>query len=143
MTATWSEALGSLLPSKRRGGRARFLAAELMYIGEVRRLAEEAGQVDVLVNNVGGSRYGRPPISTVPGAAEFSPRGVRVNAIAAGVAHSIPEQYDMTEGFDKTSLLGRAAQVDENAEIIAFLGSDKASYVTGAVLAADGGRTAI
>ncbi len=29
-----------------------------MDLGEVRRLAEEAGRVDVLVNNVGGSRYG-------------------------------------------------------------------------------------
>ena len=40
------------------GGRARFVAAELMDIGEVRRLAEEAGEVDVLVNNVGGSWSG-------------------------------------------------------------------------------------
>jgi NAD(P)-dependent dehydrogenase (short-subunit alcohol dehydrogenase family) len=76
-------------------------------------------------------------------AAEFSPRGVRVNAVAAGAVHSIPEKYDITEGIGKTSLLGRAAQVDEIAEVIAFLASDKASYVTGAVLAADGGRTAI
>src|SRR4029077_3037763 len=40
------------------GGRARFVAAELMYIDEIQRLAEEAGEVDVLVNNVGGSRFG-------------------------------------------------------------------------------------
>ncbi len=188
------------------GGRARFVAAELMDLGEVRRLAEEAGRVDVLVNNVGGSRYGPTADLDGPGfdalfvvnvrsayflvaapapamadrgrgsiinlgsmagtiglagaaayratkaamapmarswAAEFSPPGVRVNAIAAGAVHSIPEQYDMTEGFGKTSLLGRAAQVDEIAEIIAFLASDKASHVTGAVLAANGGRTAI
>jgi NAD(P)-dependent dehydrogenase (short-subunit alcohol dehydrogenase family) len=188
------------------GGRARFVAAELMDIGEVRRLAEEAGEVDVLVNNVGGSRFGPTADLDGPGfdalfvvnvrsayflvaalapamaergrgsiinlgsmagtiglpgaaaygatkaamasmarswAAEFSPRGVRVNAVAAGAVHSIPEKYDITEEFGKTSLLGRGAQVDEIAEVIAFLASDKASYVTGAVLAADGGRTAI
>ena len=73
----------------------------------------------------------------------IQPPGVRVNAVAAGAVHSIPEKYDITEGIGKTSLLGRAAQVDEIAEVIAFLASDKASYVTGAVLAADGGRTAI
>jgi NAD(P)-dependent dehydrogenase (short-subunit alcohol dehydrogenase family) len=40
-------------------------------------------------------------------------------------------------------LIGRAAQVDEIAEVIAFVASDKASYVTGAVIPVDGGRTAV
>ncbi|WP_370148147.1 SDR family NAD(P)-dependent oxidoreductase [Streptacidiphilus sp. EB129] len=40
------------------GGRARFVAADLTDIGEVRRLAEEAGEVDALVNNVGTSWFG-------------------------------------------------------------------------------------
>ncbi|HEY2610738.1 MAG TPA: SDR family oxidoreductase [Reyranella sp.] len=57
--------------------------------------------------------------------------------------HSIPEKYDITDDFGKATLPGRGAQVDEIAEFIAFLASDKANYLTGAVLAADGGRTAI
>ena len=87
---------------------------------------------------LGGEPDARPLVG-----GRIQPPGVRVNASAAGAVHSIPEQYDMTEGFGKTSLLGLAAQVDDIAEIIAFLASDKASYVTVAVLAADGGRTAI
>jgi NAD(P)-dependent dehydrogenase (short-subunit alcohol dehydrogenase family) len=43
----------------------------------------------------------------------------------------------------KTTILGRGAHVDEIADVIAFLASDKASYITGSVIAADGGRTAI
>jgi NAD(P)-dependent dehydrogenase (short-subunit alcohol dehydrogenase family) len=39
--------------------------------------------------------------------------------------------------------MSRAAQPSEIAEVIAFLASPKASYITGAVIAADGGRTAI
>jgi NAD(P)-dependent dehydrogenase (short-subunit alcohol dehydrogenase family) len=36
-----------------RGGRARFVAADLSVAGDVERLAAEAGQVDILVNNAG------------------------------------------------------------------------------------------
>ena len=39
--------------------------------------------------------------------------------------------------------MGRAAQVEEIADVIAFVASDKASYITGAVIPVDGGRTAV
>ncbi len=47
------------------------------------------------------------------------------------------------EAVGATTLMSRAAQPSEIAEVIAFLASPKASYITGAVIAADGGRTAI
>jgi NAD(P)-dependent dehydrogenase (short-subunit alcohol dehydrogenase family) len=111
--------------------------------GSIINLASMAGQVGL----DGGAAYGATKAAlssmTRSWAAEFSPRGVRVNAVAAGPVFSAPEKAPLIEQLGKTTLLGRGAQVEEIAEVIAFLASDRASYVTGATLAADGGRTAV
>jgi NAD(P)-dependent dehydrogenase (short-subunit alcohol dehydrogenase family) len=72
-------------------------------------------------------------------AAEFSPAGVRVNTVASGPVYT-PIQ---TDEVGATTIMARAAQPDEIANVIVFLASPKASYVTGAVFAADGGRMAV
>ncbi|MEV4576615.1 SDR family oxidoreductase [Nonomuraea jabiensis] len=79
-------------------------------------------------------------------AAEFAASNVRVNAVAPGpmtTSKVVAAMGPDLGGMGLTTALKRAADPVEVAQVIAFLAGDQAGYVTGAVVAADGGRTAI
>jgi len=75
--------------------------------------------------------------------AEYSPRGVRINTVAAGPTYTRPEGRERYDALGATTAMKRAAQPAEIAEVVAFLASPRASYMTGASVAVDGGRSAI
>jgi NAD(P)-dependent dehydrogenase (short-subunit alcohol dehydrogenase family) len=100
------------------GGKARFVAAGLT----------DPGALDSMTRSW---------------AAGYSPAGVRVNTVAAGPVYTGIQPSETTAAIGATTIMSRAAQPDEIANVVVFLASPKASYITGAVIAADGGRAAI
>jgi NAD(P)-dependent dehydrogenase (short-subunit alcohol dehydrogenase family) len=189
------------------GGKASFVAADLGDPADVERLARDAGDVDILINNAGialfaptaevdvaafdemfasnvrapfflvaaiapgmaarghgsivnmssmaggiglagGAAYGATKAAleamTRAWAAEYSASGVRVNAIAPGPVYTpTPSGPQFIKALGDTTPMRRASQPEEIAEVIAFLASPRASYITGTTVAADGGRRAI
>ncbi|WP_405658430.1 SDR family oxidoreductase [Streptomyces sp. NBC_01166] len=195
------------------GGRSastvRFVVADVSDPAGVQQLAEDAGAVDILVNNAsvmtfspttgqdlagydaafavnvrapflltallaekmaaggGGSivnvsstaaGLGMPGMAvygatkaaleslTRTWAAEFAESNVRVNAVSPGPMRTSKVVAAMGPdmgGMGLATALKRTSDPAEVAHVIAFLASDRASYMTGAIVAADGGRTAI
>jgi NAD(P)-dependent dehydrogenase (short-subunit alcohol dehydrogenase family) len=204
-------------------GETRHVAADLSRPGEPERVVDEAGQLDVLVNNVGYAEqrdflavtdqqweeawelnvmsYVRAIRAAVPGMKErgrgvivnvsstagkrpstgmpdytvtkaavlslsrlvadlYAGAGIRCNAIAPGptateawlgdggladqqAARSGKSRDEVLEAVGQGRPLGRLAEPEEIAAVIAFLCSDRASYVTGAAWSADGGTVPI
>ncbi|MEQ3553438.1 SDR family oxidoreductase [Pseudonocardia nematodicida] len=75
--------------------------------------------------------------------------GIRVNAVGTGdtVTHILDDIHDDGPGFltahGSGTPIGRAAQPREIAEVIAFLASDRAAYLVGSVVMADGGMSVV
>jgi 3-oxoacyl-[acyl-carrier protein] reductase len=98
-----------------RRGQTNYAAAKSGLIGLARALAREAG-----------------------------PSGVTVNCVSAGLVDTpLTERLaeDVREEILRAVPLGRPGRPEEIASLIAFVCSDRAAYITGQVLSADGGLT--
>lgn len=105
--------LSSVVGRSGNAGQANYVAAKAGLIGLTKSLAQEMGSRNVTVNAV------------APG------------FIATDMTANLPEE--LKTKILSTIPLGRFGQPEDIAEAVAFLASDKAAYITGAVLDINGG----
>ena len=72
--------------------------------------------------------------------AEYGPAGVRVNSISPGPVYTNAAERELFDALGATTVLGRAGDAQEVADLIGFLASPRASFITGADVPIDGGR---
>src|SRR5229473_1141912 len=128
-----------------------FLVAELAPLmarrgkGAIVNVSTMVADYGVSGMSLYGSSKAAINLLTKSWAAEYGRSGVRVNAVSPGPTRT--EGTDaMGEGLEQLAAqapAGRPAIADEIAEAIVFLATDRASFIYGAKLAVDGGRTAI
>ena len=82
---------------------------------------------------------------TKSSASEYGHKGIRINAVSPGVIRTpgveryFEEQPRIAEGLRQSAAMRRLGEPEEIAEVVCFLASDRASYVTGQLLSVDGG----
>jgi NAD(P)-dependent dehydrogenase (short-subunit alcohol dehydrogenase family) len=131
--------------------------AAYFLVAELAPLMAKRGKGAIVNLSTMAADYGAPGLSlygsskaainllTKVWAAEYGPSGVRVNAVSPGPTRT-EGTGAMGEGLEQLAAqapAGRPATADEIAEAIVFLATDRASFIYGAKLAVDGGRTAV
>ena len=80
-------------------------------------------------------------------AVDYGPFGIRVNAVCMGLVEDESRAATVSDAAFEASVrqqpLGRLGRPGEIARVVAFLSSEDASYITGAVIVADGGRSIV
>jgi 3-oxoacyl-[acyl-carrier protein] reductase len=128
---------GSFRVAKRAAkGMLRLRRGRLIFISSVVGLLGSAGQVNYAASKAGLVGMARSL------ARELGSRSITANVVAPGFVETemtdvLPEET--RAAYQKQIPLARFASVEEVASVVAWLGSDAAGYVTGAVIPVDGG----
>jgi len=125
--------------------------------GAIVNIIGMGGKIASPVHLPGGAANAALMLATVGLAAAFAPKGIRINAINPGatltgrVQEGLKAESKMT-GLTEAELLernqariplGRLGTPEEVAQVALFLASDRASYVTGAIVPMDGGSGSV
>jgi NAD(P)-dependent dehydrogenase (short-subunit alcohol dehydrogenase family) len=128
-----------------------FLVAELAPLmaqrgkGAIVNVSTMVADYGVAGMSLYGSSKAAINLLTKAWAAEYGPKGIRVNAVSPGPTRTegTAAMGEELQRLAAQAPAGRPAAPEEIAEAIVFLSSDRASFIHGAVLPVDGGRTAV
>ncbi|HKT59280.1 beta-ketoacyl-ACP reductase [Streptomyces sp. SGAir0957] len=117
-------------------GMLRAKKGRVVFISSAVALRGESGQANYAASKAGLVGFARSM------ARELGSRGITFNVVAPGLTETSMSQQlseDQLENLKSQIPLGRLARPEEIAATVAFLSSDQAAYITGAVVPVDGG----
>ncbi len=122
---------------------------------EIRHMLTKGKGAIVNLSSIAGTRTARPEAYssskyavnglTRSAALKYGKQGIRVNSVAPGIIDAGPwkpqfeRDTELKAGWGNVIPIGRVGKPEEVADVIAWLCSDAASYVTGAIIPVDGG----